>query len=218
MRTPPRPVLVAATPGSGAALAHASAHIDLTFAAPLDPARSGILVVDESMAVVNDQASTTVTGPRRTELRTRVRGALRPGAYTVSWTAAAPAGPRVRQAYLLTVGPPHPPLLPDHPVSLVRHAGPLTIRLAAPPDRVAHQTYTITLSAGGRPVSGARVRLVGRAREMDMGAVPVTAQPRGSGRYVAVADVVMASDWQVTVTVQRGRTVTRATFSYLAHY
>jgi len=35
---------------------------------------------------------------------------------------------------------------------------------------------------------------------------------------LATLDVVMASDWQVTVTVSAGRRVARATFTYLAHY
>jgi acyl-coenzyme A thioesterase PaaI-like protein len=53
---------------------------------------------------------------------------------------------------------------------------------------------------------------------MDMGEVPAVARPVAPGRYVAVADVVMASDWQVVVTVQRGRVVTHTAFSYFTHY
>jgi hypothetical protein len=59
--------------------------------------------------------------------------------------------------------------------------------------------------------------LVGRALEMDMGEVPAVARAVAPGRYVAVADVVMASDWQV-VAVQRGHVVTHTAFSYFAHY
>jgi methionine-rich copper-binding protein CopC len=213
-----RPALVRAVPVSGAALAQGPSQVALTFAAPLDPRRSSIVVVDDSMTVLNDPALTTVSGPHRTDLRTRLHRRLRPGPYTVAWTAATPGGPFVRQAYLFTVGPPQPPILPDRPVSLVHRAGPLTIRLTAPSDRVAHQSYTITLSAGGRPVSGAQVHLVGRALEMDMGEVLAVARAVAPGRYVAVADVVMASDWQVVVTVQRGRVVTHTAFSYFAHY
>jgi hypothetical protein len=42
--------------------------------------------------------------------------------------------------------------------------------------------------------------------------------PRVQRRYDAVADVVMANDWQVVVTVQRERVVTHTACNYFAHY
>ncbi len=216
--TTARPTLARAVPVSGAMLAQAPGAILLTFTTPLDPRRGSIAVVDDSMSLLDDPASTRVTGAHRTELRASLRGRFRPGPYTVSWAAAAPGGPLVRQAYLFTVGPPQPPVLPDRPVALVQQAGPLTIGLTAPSDRVAHQTFTITLSEGVRPVSGARVGLVGQELEMDMGEAPAVVRAVAPGRYVAVGDVVMASDWRITVTVQRGRAVIRTVFTYAAHY
>jgi hypothetical protein len=53
---------------------------------------------------------------------------------------------------------------------------------------------------------------------MDMGEIPALARAVAPRRDVAVAEVVMASDWQVVTTVQRGRVVTHTAFSYFAHY
>jgi len=76
-------------------------------------------------------------------------------------------GPVIRRSYLFTVELLGPPLAPGRPVVLTRRVGGLTIGLRVPSDCVAHQTYAMAVSSGGRPVGGARIALTGRALDMD---------------------------------------------------
>ena len=191
----------------------------LSFALSLDPRRGNVLVIDDGMALVCGVS--VVAGPRETVLMCRVRRPLRPGPYAVVWTAAA-AGERasalVQRSYLFMIGSPGPPLLPDHPVALQGRAGPLTLTVTAPSDRVVHQTYTIDIRRAGWPVVGADVTAVGRSLDMQMGDAPLTTRPLGAGRYSATGDVVMAGDWQLQITVRSGGATARTTLAYQAHY
>ena len=209
------PALVRADPPSGASLLRSPRAVDLLFAGPLDARRSTLVVVSDAMEVLN--GTVTVAGRGHDELRSALR-TLAPGPYVVAWTVAAPGGAVMRRSYLFTVEPLGPPLQPDQPVALTQRAGGLTIGLRAPSDRVAHQQYTLTVSSGGRPLSGARVDVTGKALDMDMGESVASARAAGPGRYVAFADVLMVGRWQVTVTVRYGRRTARAVFVYEAHY
>ncbi len=209
------PSLLQASPPSGAALRQSPRTVDLLFSAPLDPRHSVVSVISDAMNLMNGTA--TVTGRRHNELRAPLP-TLPAGPYAVVWTAVTPGGGVAHRSYLFTVGSLGPPLLPNRPVDLMQRVDGFSVTLRAPSDRVAHQTYTIMIGAGGRPIDGARVALTGRSLGMDIGETEATARAAGRGRYVATLDAVMASDWQVTVTVSAGRRVARATFTYLAHY
>ncbi len=209
------PSLLRADPPSGAALRQSPRTVDLLFSTPLDARRSFVSVISDAMDLVNSSA--TVAGRRHDELRAALPK-LPSGPYAVVWTAVTPSGSVAHRSYLFTVGSLGPPLLPNHPVDLTQQVDGFSVTLRAPSDRVAHQTYTITLGAGGCPVDGARVELTGRSLDMDMGETEATARAAGQGRYVATLDVVMALDWQVTVTIRAGRHAARAVFTYLAHY
>ncbi len=209
------PALVRADPPSGAALRESPRTVDLLFSARLDAGRSFVSIISDAMDLENGPAA--VTGRGHDELRAPLP-TLPPGPYAVVWTAVTPEGAVAHRAYLFTVEPLGPPLLPNRPVDLTQQAAGFSVTLRAPSDRVAHQTYTITFGAGGRPVDGARVDLTGRSLDMDMGETTATARPAGRGRYVATLDVVMALDWQVTVTIHAGRRAARAVFAYMAHY
>ena len=209
------PALLRADPPSGAALRQSPRTVDLLFSTPLDARRSFVSVISDAMDLVNSPA--TVTGRRHDELRVALPK-LPAGPYAVVWTAVTPGGAVAHRSYLFTVGSLGPPLLPNRPVELTQQVNGLSVTLRAPSDRVAHQTYTITVGVGGRPVDGARVELTGRSLDMDMGETEATARAAGHGRYVATLDVVMALDWQVTVTIRADRHAARAVFTYLAHY
>jgi len=209
------PSLLRANPPSGAALRQSPRMVDLLFSTPLDARRSFVSVISDAMDLVNSPA--TVTGRRHDELRAALPK-LPAGPYAVVWTAVTTGGAVAHRSYLFTVGSLGPPLLPNRPFDLTQRVDGFSVTLRAPSDRVAHQTYTIMIGAGGRPVDGARVELTGRSLDMDMGETEATARATGQGRYTATLDVVMALDWQVTVTIHAGRRVARAVFTYMAHY
>ncbi len=209
------PVLLRANPPSGTALRQSPRTVDLLFSTPLDARRSFVSVISDAMDLLNSPA--TVTGRSHDELRAALPKLLA-GPYAVVWTAVTPSGAVAHRSYLFTVGSLGPPLLPNRPVDLTQQVDGFSVTLRAPSDRVAHQTYTIMVGAGGRPVDGARVELTGRSLDMDMGETETTAHAAGHGRYVATMDVVMALDWQVTVTIRTSRRAARAVFTYMAHY
>ncbi len=208
-------MLLHANPPSGAALRQSPRTVDLLFSTPLDARRSFVSVISDAMDLLNSPA--TVTGRGHDELRAALPK-LPAGPYAVVWTAVTPGGAVAHRSYLFTVGSLGPPLLPNRPVDLTQQVDGFSVTLRAPSDRVAHQTYTIMVGAGGRPVDGARVELTGRSLDMDMGETETTAHAAGHGRYVATLDVVMALDWQVTVTIRAGHSTARAVFTYMAHY
>jgi copper transport protein len=84
------------------------------------------------------------------------------------------------------------------------HHGPYSVRVRVDPNRAAQpSTFTVALSQGGKPVTGATVVLRFAMLDMEMGTQSYTMPERSPGTYVRTTPaLVMVGHWGVSFEVQ----------------
>jgi methionine-rich copper-binding protein CopC len=194
---------VRSTPAVDALVADAPGEVAVWFDAAIDPAGSGLALVDRAGRSVVEGGSTP-SGQR--DQVTMPLPPLQPGTYTVVWHNVSAEDGHVNGGYYsFSVGRPDPPMAVSPATSSASNSGG-TIRVTVTPQDDGRQHLEVTATDNrGRPIDVTqRVFLRFRLPQPDMAPSDVQTTPVGDGRYVADTGYLsMPSAFNVEVVVRR---------------
>ena len=194
-------------PAADQTLAGGPDRVWLSFTEALDPAGTGLVVLDGGGAEVDlgDQVVSAADKQASVGL-----AALGPGVYTVAWGSRSAAdGHDAKGFFAFAVGAPAAaPILaiqgPGGANPGQAQLGDLNVTLGAAPSAAPH-VLQVGLVSGSQPIVDAQrvsIRLTSQA--MDLGTGVVLAAPQGDGRYLATSWLPsLPGLWQAEVIVRR---------------